>query len=139
MYITGDNAAGWDRREVFIDARDVEAGDTAKLTERAAQAIIGDDKQVKANVAASANLIFGVDYFLGDIVTVNVPVKSYQANGAYFNPVMTTIPIVVRITEATETFDNGVHTIDLTFGDNIPKSEVAQLKTELAQLKSTEP
>lgn len=138
MYITGDDAAGWDRREVFIDARDVDAGDLDKLTQRAQQALIGDAEQVQADVSTSANLVFGVDYSLGDIVTVNVPVKTYAANDAYFNPVVVTISLVVRITEATETIDNGVRTIDLTFGSTIQQSDSVQTRSAISQLQTTE-
>lgn len=138
MYITGEDAAGWDRREVFIDARDVNPGDTDTLTQRAQQALLGDDQQVKADVSASANLIFGVDYFLGDIVKVNVPVKTYVQAGDYFNPAVVTIPLVVRITDATETVDNGVRTVDLTFGSTIRQSDTVQTRSAISQLQSTE-
>jgi microcystin-dependent protein len=138
IYITGEDAAGWDRREVFIDARDVDAGDTDTLTQRALQALIADDQQVKADVASSANLVFGVDYFLGDIVTVNIRVKTYAAAGAYFNPAVVTIPLAVRITEDTETIDNGTRTVDLTFGSTILQSDAVQTRSAISQLQSTE-
>jgi microcystin-dependent protein len=138
IYITGDDAAGWDRREVFIDARDVNPGDLDTLTQRALQALIGDDQQVKADVASSANLVYGADYFLGDIVTVNVRVKTYAASGVYFNPAIVTIPLIVRITEATETIDNGTLTVDLTFGSTIPQSDTVQTRSAISQLQSTE-
>ena len=65
IIVTGNDADGVERTEVFVDARDVEQGDTAKLTERATQATIPAAQTVSASAVADANLVCGVDYNLG--------------------------------------------------------------------------
>lgn len=140
IIVTGDEAAGIDRVEVFVDARDVETGDTAKLTERAAQSTVPTAQTVSAAAVADANLVYGVDYQLGDIVTTNVPVRRYVQNGDYFDPVEQIIQVNQRITEVTITRENGAETVDLRFGDEpIQQTAVQQLKAEVAQLKTVEP
>ncbi len=136
---TGDDATGIDRTEVFVDARDVEQGDTAKLTERATQATIPAAQTVSATAVADANLVYGVDYNLGDIVTTNVPVKRYEKNGDYYDPVTETIQVNQRITEVVITREDGAEHIDLTFGDQpIKQTQIQRLKAEVAMLKAVE-
>jgi len=140
IIVAGDAAAGIDRVEVFVDARDVETGDTAKLTEHAAQSTVPTAQTVSAAAVADANLVYGVDYHLGDIVTTNVPVRRYVQNGEYFDPVEQIIQVNQRITEVTITRENGAETVDLRFGDEpIQQTAVQQLKAEVAQLKTVEP
>lgn len=105
--VTGNDVAGIDRVEVFVDARDVALGDTGMLAERAAQSTINTVYTVSAAAVADANLVYGVDYELGDIVTTNVPVKTYEAVGAYYDPVDSVIQVNQRITEVVITRENG--------------------------------
>ena len=140
IIVTGNDADGVERTEVFVDARDVEQGDTAKLTERATQATIPAAQTVSATAVADANLVYGVDYNLGDIVTTNVPVKRYVKSSDYYDPVTETIQVNQRITEVTITRENGAEHIDLTFGDQpITQSQIQRLRAEIAQLKAVEP
>jgi microcystin-dependent protein len=139
IIVTGNDADGVERTEVFVDARDVEQGDTAKLTERATQATIPAAQTVSATAVADANLVYGVDYNLGDIVTTNVPVKRYVKSSDYYDPVTETIQVNQRITEVTITRENGAEHIDLTFGDQpITQTQIQRLRAEIAQLKSVE-
>lgn len=140
IIVTGNDVSGIDRTEVFVDARDVELGDTAKLTERAAQATIPAAQTVSATAVADANLVYGVDYNLGDIVTTNVPVKRYVKSSDYYDPVTETIQVNQRITEVVITRENGAEHIDLTFGDQpITQTQIQRLRAEIAQLKAVEP
>ena len=122
-----------------MDARDIEKGDENKLAERAAQATIPVAQTVSAGAVADANLVYGIDYQMGDIVTTNVPVKWYQRNGDYYDPIETTIQVNQRITGVAITREGGTETIDLTFGDQpVTQSQTQQLKAEVAQLKAVE-
>jgi hypothetical protein len=140
IIVTGNDATGIDRTEVFVDARDVEQGDTAKLTERATQATIPAAQTVSASAVADANLVYGADYNLGDIVTTNVPVKRYVKSSDYYDPVTETIQVNQRITEVVITREGGAEHIDLTFGDQpITQTQIQRLRAEIAQLKAVEP
>ena len=96
IIVTGDSADGIDRTEVFVDARDIEKGDGNKLAERAAQSTIPTAQTVSAGAVADANLVYGTDYALGDIVTTNIPVKRYIKNGDYYDPVKVTVQVNQR-------------------------------------------
>lgn len=139
IIVTGNDADGVERTEVFVDARDVEQGDTAKLTERATQATIPAAQTVSATAVADANLVYGVDYNLGDIVTTNVPVRRYEKNDEYYDPVTETVQVNQRITEVVITREGGAEHIDLTFGDQpITQTQIQRLRAEIAQLKSVD-
>ncbi|GEM_PF-6078307 len=137
-----DNVLGWDRREVFVDARDII--DTAiedrekKLQQRATQAIISEEKKYSTTVATNANLTYNEDYHLGDFVSINVPIKTYEDINGFLEPTTKVTKLKTRIIEVIETCDEGVETIELTFGDDVIKSDTTQLKSDVAQLKSVE-
>ena len=140
IIVTGDSADGIDRTEVFVDARDIEKGDGNKLAERAAQSTIPTAQTVSAGAVADANLVYGTDYALGDIVTTNIPVKRYIKNGDYYDPVKVTVQVNQRVTEVTITREAGLEQIDLAFGDQpITQTQAQQLRAEVAQLKAVEP
>jgi hypothetical protein len=63
---------GFDRREAFVDARDVTVGDTTLLGRRGDDVLAANAGQfsLEANVSAYGSFRYGVDWFLGDIVTV---------------------------------------------------------------------
>jgi microcystin-dependent protein len=139
IIVTGNGVSGVDRVEVFVDARDVPAGDTGTLASRASQATIGMTYAITATAVADANLCYGVDYQLGDIVTTIVPVQTYVQNGEYVDAVLQTAEVHQRITEAIISRQNGEESIDLRFGDEpITPTQVQQLSAEVAQLKSVE-
>jgi hypothetical protein len=63
---------GWDRREAFVDARDLAVGATTLLQNRgdAVLAANGTDLSLEATAHQAGSFRYGVDWFLGDIVTV---------------------------------------------------------------------
>lgn len=136
--IAGNDALGWDRREVFIDARDIQEKKSTMLTERANQAIVNEDKKYYARVATNANLIYNVDYHLGDFVSINVPIKSYKEIDGYFEAETNIVRMKTRIIEVIETCEEGTETVELTVSETVIKGENAQLKSDVAQLKSVE-
>ena len=75
IIIVGDDKTGLDRVERFRDARDVEAGDTDKLTERGNQTVVETQATIATTAVAGSGLVYGVDYHLGDIVTTRVTKK----------------------------------------------------------------
>ena len=104
------NTSGYDRYEVFVDARDVSStvkeGETidyeASLKARGLSALaeygttISFDGEVEPNYSYK----YGIDYKLGDIVQI---INDYGVSS------------VARITEVIETFDNNGHSIIPTF------------------------
>lgn len=123
--IAGDDSTqGFCRRELFVDARDIQSesinddGETVTLTqEEYAQALIsrGDDKlseykpvesfEAKIRVFGNIQYEFGVDYNKGDKVTV----RDKELN----------VVVSARITEVEEDFDDEYELI-LTFGYSYP-------------------
>lgn len=119
----GGSAAGLDREEVFINATDIvqeyenEEGEQVSLPDAEYLALLSargaeeleqyaETLSFGSKVNAFANLIYRTDYDLGDRVTcVN---KRWG------------IRIDVRITEITETYQNNVEEIDITFGESLP-------------------
>jgi hypothetical protein len=137
IYVAGDDAEGVGRVEVFVDARGIAAGDTDKLAERAAQAIVEEIRTVSAKAVTNSNLVYGVDYFLGDITTIKVPVKTYALADGYYDPVDTIVSVNLQISEAVKTREGGSEDIDLIFGYfEPPKADVVQLKREVEQLQA---
>ena len=140
IVVVGDAATGIDRVERFVDARDVDAGDTALLAARGGQAVIPVQEVAEITALSDANLVYGVDYELGDIVTALIERKTYEQVGDYFNPVTTELAINQRITEVciTRTGD-GAEYVDLRFGEQpITQTQLQALHAEVAQLKSVE-
>lgn len=138
--VVGNAATGIDRVERFVDARDVDAGDTTLLAARGGQAVIPVQKVAEITALSDANLVYGVDYELGDIVTALIERKTYEQAGDYFNPVTTELAINQRITEVciTRTGD-GAEYVDLRFGEQpITQTQLQALHAEVAQLKSVE-
>lgn len=108
---------GFDRKELFVDARDV--GDTEEnpmtdeeiaraLTDRGNQKLSECDpvKNFTAQINTNGNLTYGVDYDLGDIVTVQ--------NTRWG------ITLDAQIEEVREVYEDGKMNIEITFGNNIP-------------------
>ena len=123
--ISGDNnGAGFSRRELYVDARDLQSevtnedGSTTSLTpEQYASALIqrGDEKltecrttevfEAQIRVFGDVQYEYGVDYQKGDKVTV----MDKQLN----------VAVSARITEVEEDFDDE-YALVLTFGYSYP-------------------
>lgn len=119
----GGSAAGLAREEVFINATDIvqeyedDDGEQVTLTDTEYLALLSargaeeleqyaETLSFGSKINTFANLIYRTDYDLGDRVTcVN---KRWG------------IRIDVRITEITETYQNNVEEIDITFGESLP-------------------
>lgn len=69
---SGSEPAGFDRREDFIDARDVELGNTAVLELRgdAFLASRAPERSLEATIQEQGSFQLGVHWFNGDIVTI---------------------------------------------------------------------
>lgn len=139
IIIVGDDKTGLDRVERFRDARDVEAGDTDKLTERGNQTVVETQATIATTAVAGSGLVYGVDYHLGDIVTTRVTKKTYTQDGDYYNPVDEVIEVNQRITEVVITREGGAEDIDMRFGDEpITPTQLQTLSRAVAQLEAVE-
>lgn len=113
--VIGDtDSTGLNRREVFIDARDVSANDLTDAEYRAALAQrgyehlaeqYGMEESFECEVDPNSNFKYRIDYDLGDLVTV-------KRSGWVESKAM-------RITELQEVYENGSVTIIPTVGDII--------------------
>lgn len=119
----GGAASGLAREEVFINATDIvqeyddDSGQKVTLTDAQYMALLSargseeleqyaETLSFGSKVNTSSNLVYKDDYDLGDRVTcLN---KRWR------------IRIDVRITEITETYQNNVEEIDITFGESLP-------------------
>lgn len=119
----GGTASGLAREEVFINATDIvqeyddDSGQKVTLTDAQYMALLSargseeleqyaETLSFGSKVNTSSNLVYKDDYDLGDRVTcLN---KRWR------------IRIDVRITEITETYQNNVEEIDITFGESLP-------------------
>ena len=107
-------ATGWERRELMVDARDIQRDNLTAAQYQEALIQRGNEKLaeygivecLEANTLPNMNFIYKSDYDLGDIVTVNK-----KAWG---------IKMDKRITEIQEVYENGGLTIVPTFGDPLP-------------------
>ena len=111
------DATGLDRRELFVDARDItrDEGMTqeqyeAKLLQRGREknTEYQESKSINCITDADANFKYGVDYDLGDIVTVEK--KRWGISVDY------------RITEIEEVYEQGGVKISPTFGTMLPET-----------------
>lgn len=115
IVVIGD-AKGLERREIFVDARDVdseglsEAEYEAKLRTRGEEALASNrnEKSFECNTGADSNFQYKKNYDLGDIVTV----KKNKWN----------ITVNERITEIREIYEYGGRRIEPTFGNALPES-----------------
>lgn len=72
VYAQGSIPTGWNRREVFADARDLT--DTA-LEQRGKEVLaeMGEVMSIEAEYFPAGPFVFGVDFKLGDFVTISYP------------------------------------------------------------------
>jgi hypothetical protein len=119
----GGAAAGLDRNEVFVSATDIaqeyenDNKQTVSLTDMQYLALLtargtseleqyAETLEFSSEVNTDANLKYREDYDLGDRVTcIN---KNWG------------VKINVRITEITETYQQNIREIDVTFGESLP-------------------
>lgn len=113
-YVTVGGGTGFDLREVFLDAKDInkdELTDTEYLEalRTRGQEYLNENKvfeNFEAEAEADVNFIYGKDYDLGDVVTV----KKKKWNTAQN----------LRITELCEVYEYGGMYVVPTFGDALP-------------------
>lgn len=107
---SGGPYTGLKRRELFIDARDMETD--ADLDARGAQRLVEASPRVflEASALQYSQYIYGTDYFLGDKVTLGAYDTSWDA----------------RITAVTESVRAGEYSIDLTL-DKVPPTITTQI------------
>ncbi|WP_438310789.1 Gp37-like protein [Sporosarcina sp. FA9] len=115
VILVGD-ASGMDRNEVFIDARDIEEG--GNLPDRGLQKLseYGRVEAFETSVLTYGPFIFGEDWDLGDIVTVQNAKKTRTAH--------------VRVSEVTEVIEVGGYQLDVVFGQPLP-TLIEKIKREL--------
>lgn len=115
----GDQQAGLERYEVFVDARDIgtEEQGAEPLTEIQIEAMLEQRGQEKlaelarvmsfeSQLLTKSNLVYRQDYDLGDIVTV--------VNRKWG------VVMDARITEIVEVYEPGGHRLEATFGNSLP-------------------
>jgi len=98
---------GLDRREIFIDARDIT--NTTELAERGQEKlnVVNVDRMFRNEIKENANLEYEVDYDLGDIITTMNEEWDVIENK--------------RITSITEIYKKGkIIELEVEFGDKIP-------------------
>lgn len=117
VFVNFGNATGLARRELFVDARDIrqEEGMTLaqykeKLMQRGREKLTSyqESTTITCVTDANANFVYGVNYDLGDIVTVKK--KGWG------------ITVDLRITEIEEVYEKGKMEIYPVFGDPLPQS-----------------
>lgn len=76
----GTEPTGFARREDFVDARDVELGNTAVLEVRgdAFLATRGPERSLEATINEQGSFQFGIHWFNGDIVTIRNEAKGLE-------------------------------------------------------------
>ena len=116
VVIVGDNESrGLERRELFVNATDISPDDIttaeylAALRQRGEEALAENAraKSFECVTEPSINFVYGRDYDLGDIVTVE------KADWG--------ISEELRITELTEIYENGEMQIEPVFGTPLPE------------------
>lgn len=114
-YVVVGGGSGFDLREGFLDAKDINKDDFPTNAEyMEALRVRGREtlnqnavfENFEAEVEADVNFVYGVDYDLGDIVTVDKK---------KWNKVLD-----LRITEACEVYEYGGMYVVPTFGDALP-------------------
>jgi len=109
-------AAGWERRELIVDAADISSDGITTAQYQAALMQRGIEKLAECGIVECleattlpfVNFSYKKDYNLGDIVTVNKKAWGIEADK--------------RITEIQEIYENGGFMIVPTFGDPLPET-----------------
>lgn len=115
IYVTVGGGSGFDLREEFLDAKDINKDDFTTnaaylqaLTDRGKEYLTtnGIIENFEAEAEADVNFTYGKDYDLGDIVTVEK---------AKWNKILN-----LRITELCEVYEYGGMYVVPTFGEALP-------------------
>ena len=101
--------------QLYVDARDLSQGEQTLEEYQAQLKQRGTDKLAETisvetfetSVSTGSRYKYGTDYFLGDIVTVQLENWRITQN--------------FRITEVEEVWENGIYTVFPTFGDPLPE------------------
>lgn len=112
--ITIDKTNGGERRELWVDAKDIQKGDLsdadykAQLTQRGVEKLAeaAKSESFSADAVDTANFEYLTDWDLGDIV-------SFEKWGLRLDE---------RITEVEEVYENGVETVTPTCGTPLPET-----------------
>lgn len=131
----GDTSAiGAARHEVFVDARDLQTENEEEqppitdLITRGEQKLSSEysvEETFNGEVYDVEGMAFGVDFFLGDIVT-----RENKRIG---------VSIDTRITQTTETWEATGYVAELTFGDDVPSlaDKIKRIRSELEGVTRT--
>lgn len=137
--ITVGESSGFERYELFVDARDVseetereEGVDPVPrppheivedLTNRGNQKLAEYEQEIylEGQALTKSRLVYGVDYDLGDIVTLQ--------NREWG------VTLDARITEVKEIYEPGNTRVELTFGNNRP-TLISKIKQELSGMQN---
>lgn len=114
IYVTVGGGTGFDLREVFLDAKDINQDELTEEEYLAALATRGQEylnenkvlENFEAEAEADVNFTYREDYDLGDIVTVKKKKWNTTQN--------------LRITELCEVYEYGGMYVVPTFGDALP-------------------
>ncbi|MED4783432.1 siphovirus ReqiPepy6 Gp37-like family protein [Brevibacillus choshinensis] len=112
-------ATGMERKEVFVDARDLP--DTASLEERGTLKLneMQVDRLLEGQILTSGPFKYSIDYDLGDIVTIRN--KDWG------------VTMDARITEIKEIYEPSGFALEATFGNSFP-TLISKIKQELGQM-----
>lgn len=105
LEILNNNLSGTERREIFIDARDIEEGESLSLTDRG-KVKLDENKQVKSFECEVNKKDYRSTWDLGDIVTIKDDELNIVENH--------------RVVEVKEVYEVGGFKVEPTFGNSIP-------------------
>ena len=112
QFVTVDRSSGGQRREIFVDARDLQKDDdetAEEYTERLRRR--GEEKlseysiieKCEVEIDTESNLRYMIDFDLGDTCTIKEDAHEIRC--------------VKRITECEEVYENGTFSLSVIFGD----------------------
>lgn len=138
IIVVGEEASGIDRREAFVDARDVKQGQTSMLQQRGQNEIFPDSISIKAEIDSNSNLRYSQDYRLGDYVHVFVPIKALTIRDGMYIPKDGYCTEYQLITNIQRHYFGGQEDISCTFG--VPpegqNTKIKKQKQQIAQLNT---
>lgn len=113
-------ATGIDRRETFVDARDIDGTGSVTLAQRGQQALdeAANELYLEADILLKSPFKYEQDYDVGDIVTIQNKGWGYTVDE--------------RITAMQETYESTGLTLSATFGQKVP-TLITRIKKELSQ------
>ena len=114
-------ATGADRREVFIDARDIDGPEALQVRGQQRLAELNRQVMFEAEILTYGPFKYGTDWDLGDIVTVQS--KEWG------------ITMDTRITEVREIYEPTGFRLEVTFGNSWP-TLIEKIKAEFEQISA---